>query len=142
MSDRSPQNQDKFVVRLPDGMRDRIKAAAEANNRSMNAEIVATLEDKYPVRTRLNRLQAVMFMCDDTIQDLTMSQREQYSELAQLKDIALKIISKMTRDEFQKARRELWYPGELDMFEDWPPQGWNPRSSTTSRYDTGDNETP
>ncbi|WP_191569529.1 Arc family DNA-binding protein [Paracoccus yeei] len=42
------QNQDKFVVRLPDGMRDRIKAAAEANNRSMNAEIVATLEEKYP----------------------------------------------------------------------------------------------
>ena len=39
---------DQFVVRLPDGMRDRIKAAAEANNRSMNAEIVATLEEKYP----------------------------------------------------------------------------------------------
>lgn len=38
----------KFVLRLPDGMRDRIKAAAEANNRSMNAEIVATLEEKYP----------------------------------------------------------------------------------------------
>lgn len=42
------QQQDKFVLRLPDGMRDRIKAAAEANNRSMNAEIVATLEEKYP----------------------------------------------------------------------------------------------
>lgn len=39
---------DQFVVRLPDGMRDRIKAAAEANNRSMNAEIVATLLEKYP----------------------------------------------------------------------------------------------
>lgn len=39
---------DQFVVRLPDGMRDRIKAAADANNRSMNAEIVATLEEKYP----------------------------------------------------------------------------------------------
>ncbi|MFC3628208.1 Arc family DNA-binding protein [Paracoccus angustae] len=42
---------DKFIVRLPDGMRDRIKAAAEANNRSMNAEIVATLEDRYPAPT-------------------------------------------------------------------------------------------
>lgn len=39
---------DKVIVRLPDGMRDRIKSAAEANNRSMNAEIVATLEEKYP----------------------------------------------------------------------------------------------
>ena len=36
------------MLRLPDGMRDRIKAAADANNRSMNAEIVATLEQKYP----------------------------------------------------------------------------------------------
>lgn len=39
---------DRFMLRLPDGMRDRIKASAEANNRSMNAEIVATLEEKYP----------------------------------------------------------------------------------------------
>ncbi|WP_374292601.1 Arc family DNA-binding protein [Paenirhodobacter enshiensis] len=42
------EKQDRFIVRLPDGMRDRIKSAAEANNRSMNAEIVATLEEKYP----------------------------------------------------------------------------------------------
>lgn len=45
------QPQDKYVVRFPDGMRDRIKAAAEANNRSMNAEIIATLEEKYPAPT-------------------------------------------------------------------------------------------
>lgn len=42
---------DRFMLRLPDGMRDRIKAAAEANNRSMNAEIVATLQEKYPEPT-------------------------------------------------------------------------------------------
>lgn len=39
---------DQYTVRFPDGLRDRIKAAADANNRSMNAEIVATLEEKYP----------------------------------------------------------------------------------------------
>ncbi len=38
----------QIVIRPPAGMRERIKAAAEANNRSMNAEIVATLEEKYP----------------------------------------------------------------------------------------------
>lgn len=42
---------DKFMLRLPDGMRDRIKAAAEASNRSMNAEIVGALEEKYPAPT-------------------------------------------------------------------------------------------
>jgi len=36
--------QDRFMVRLPNGMRDRIKAAAEAANRTMNGEIVARLE--------------------------------------------------------------------------------------------------
>ncbi|MFQ6181852.1 Arc family DNA-binding protein [Sinorhizobium meliloti] len=38
------QSQDKYVVRLPDGMRDKLKAEAERNKRSMNAEIVARLE--------------------------------------------------------------------------------------------------
>lgn len=41
-------NQDQFNVRFPEGMRDRIKAAADQNGRSMNAEIVATLAEKYP----------------------------------------------------------------------------------------------
>ncbi len=40
---------DQYMLRLPDGMRDRIKAAAAENNRSMNAEIVATLESAYPI---------------------------------------------------------------------------------------------
>ena len=35
---------DQFQVRFPDGMRDRIAAAAKANGRSMNSEIVARLE--------------------------------------------------------------------------------------------------
>jgi hypothetical protein len=35
---------DKFMLRLPDGLRDRIKATAVANYRSMNAEINFHLE--------------------------------------------------------------------------------------------------
>ena len=39
-----PSNEaDRFQVRLPDGLRDRIKDDAAANNRSMNSEIVARL---------------------------------------------------------------------------------------------------
>lgn len=34
---------EQFMVRFPDGMRDRIAEAAKANNRSMNSEIVARL---------------------------------------------------------------------------------------------------
>lgn len=38
---------DRFQVRMPEGLRDRIRASAEANNRSMNAEILARLEGSY-----------------------------------------------------------------------------------------------
>ena len=54
MSKSPSRTQDQFIVRLPDGMRDRIKLAADANNRSMNAEIVAALEDKFPNDTALD----------------------------------------------------------------------------------------
>ncbi len=51
MSKKSPAPSDvadKFMLRLPDGMRDRIKLAAERNGRSMNAEIVRALENAFP----------------------------------------------------------------------------------------------
>ncbi|QGA55856.1 Arc family DNA-binding protein [Brucella sp. 2280] len=38
---------DKIIVRLPDGMRDRLKEVAEQNNRSVNAEVVARLEQSF-----------------------------------------------------------------------------------------------
>ena len=36
---------DQVKLRLPDGMRDELKEAAKANGRSMNAEIIAKLQD-------------------------------------------------------------------------------------------------
>jgi hypothetical protein len=53
---RTAQDADKYIVRFPDGMRDQIAAAAKANNRSMNAEIVARLQQTFGitgVRARL-----------------------------------------------------------------------------------------
>lgn len=39
---------DQFVVRFPDGLRERVKQAADLSGRSMNAEIIAVLEEKFP----------------------------------------------------------------------------------------------
>lgn len=53
---------DKFVVRLDDGMRERIAAVARAEHRSMNSEIVIRLErsllvtDLVDQQTKLNRI--------------------------------------------------------------------------------------
>lgn len=43
MADPTGRESDKFMLRLPDGMRDRIKAAAAHNGRSMNTEIIHAL---------------------------------------------------------------------------------------------------
>jgi len=40
----SSRNAEKFVVRLPDGMRDKINQVARKNHRSMNSEIIKRLE--------------------------------------------------------------------------------------------------
>lgn len=39
---------DKFMLRMPEGLRDRIKKKADENGRSMNAEILQGLERDYP----------------------------------------------------------------------------------------------
>lgn len=39
------QLQDKFTVRFPEGMRDKIAELAKKNGRSMNNEIIAALDD-------------------------------------------------------------------------------------------------
>lgn len=41
------EEQDRFIIRFPDGMRDMIKEAANANGRSMNSEIIARLRDSF-----------------------------------------------------------------------------------------------
>lgn len=43
---------DKFMLRFPDGMRDRIREEAENNNRSMNAEIIARLASSFDKATK------------------------------------------------------------------------------------------
>lgn len=41
------ETQERFIIRFPDGMRDRIAEEAKKNGRSMNAEIVARLEQSF-----------------------------------------------------------------------------------------------
>ncbi|HBT01647.1 MAG TPA: hypothetical protein DEB47_17725 [Citreicella sp.] len=48
MTDSSPKQEPPYGLRMPPDLKARVKAAAEASNRSMNAEICAALEEKYP----------------------------------------------------------------------------------------------
>ncbi|WP_376749795.1 Arc family DNA-binding protein [Stutzerimonas nitrititolerans] len=47
MTDYSSRTADKFVVRLPDGMRGRIFDVAGSNHRSMNSEIIHRLQQSF-----------------------------------------------------------------------------------------------
>jgi Arc-like DNA binding domain len=42
---RKPQEQEKYILRFPNGMRDQIASLAKLNNRSMNAEILSILQN-------------------------------------------------------------------------------------------------
>ena len=43
----TPSLVEKFVIRLPNGLREQIKALSEQNRRSMNSEIIMVLEKAY-----------------------------------------------------------------------------------------------
>lgn len=89
---------DKFMLRLPDGMRDRIRAAAEANGRSMNAEIVYTLEHAYPGNTEIDEIASAIAEKLDTFKREKSKKRraeilEELSDLNQLLQKELRSLS-------------------------------------------------
>ena len=67
------QTAERFQIRLPDGLRDRIKTYAEKHGRSMNTEIVRILEREFPEpidhESRLSELLTIIksASCDDDI---------------------------------------------------------------------------
>ncbi len=62
-----PRDQNRFLVRMPDGMRDRIRDAAAENGRSMNAEIIYRLQTTLEMDDYVPKLNAQV---DDTALEL------------------------------------------------------------------------
>jgi Flagellar capping protein len=56
---------DQFPLRLPDGLRERIKASADQSGRSMNAEIIARLESSYESNVDPKALSAAFSIAED-----------------------------------------------------------------------------
>jgi hypothetical protein len=64
MTDQSPSRSlDKIIIRLPDGLKERIRRVAEKNDRSVNAELLVLLERAYPP-------EAIIDECVQEIADL------------------------------------------------------------------------
>ncbi len=62
MVKRQPQTQDKYIVRLPDGMREKIERAALQSGRSMNAEIVLRLMKSFEDDERAATVTSMTFL--------------------------------------------------------------------------------
>ncbi len=69
-----------LMVRVPEDLRERIKAAAEANGRSQNSEIVATLEEKYPEPPLDDWLLAAMSQIGIDLREITPADVERVKE--------------------------------------------------------------
>lgn len=70
---------DKFILRLPPGMRDKIAALAATNGRSMNSEIVAALEKHVEEDTSLSELY-------EFVEALQAQMKEQQRKVERLED--------------------------------------------------------
>lgn len=57
---RDSREQDKFVIRLPDGLRPEIAAVAYRNQRSMNGEIINRLERSIALELALDQKNKVI----------------------------------------------------------------------------------
>lgn len=98
---RPSRSSDQFILRLPDGMRDKVKADADKNNRSMNSEIVAILEEfprvaedlatcrEYAIRLRESERRLMK-----TVADLSASRAENERALAAMSDNMADLLRK------------------------------------------------
>ncbi|WP_285295511.1 Arc family DNA-binding protein [Aureimonas altamirensis] len=88
---------DKFMLRLPNGMRDELKAAAAENGRSMNAEIVHRLETSFSATRGITpdhpMVQSVM----------TMAMHALAASYAEMEDDDIRAVAKKQRDHFRKS---------------------------------------
>src|SRR6516165_5460521 len=91
MGKRIDQGSDKFVLRLPDGMRDFIAHMAELNGRSMNAEIVNALAHQ-TARSNLTPPAAIRHLVREALAEnirqgfMQMTLRDMGQELLKLAD--------------------------------------------------------
>jgi plasmid stability protein len=95
MTDKKPiREHDRFIVRLPDGMKDLLASRAQLKNQSMNSEIIEILSKNLKfgregeiatVRTRLNLLRAVRLNLRQNMADVDHKIDECMSELERLR---------------------------------------------------------
>lgn len=73
---RDSREQDKFVLRLPDGLRPRIATVSQENNRSMNSEIIYRIERSLTLELALYEKKQVITQLLNRITELEAKAHE------------------------------------------------------------------
>lgn len=116
----SAKEQDKFVVRLPPGMRDRIKERAEQAGMSMNEAIVWCLEKTFPAKVTLEQklyelanLVSMLKDSKDTPAGVDLLIQEVEATLGELGHDTDPKFARMVQE-----RLDYWHELELDNWRD------------------------
>ncbi len=123
--DKLVSEQDKFILRLPNGMRDRIKAAAERHDVSMNEEIINILLRYFPAPATLsdeiNELERVLEVLKRGV-DVpgVASLRDSVDDL--IRGIVKGRIGPVTMEDRQRIAEALEYYDEETVKEGWAQQ--------------------
>ena len=91
---KASRGDDQYMLRFPEGLRDRIKTAADLNGRSMNSEIVARLEKSFEDAPSPEDLNAALVLIEQMRDQVTRHQQH------------LSLIEEETRRERDKLREE------------------------------------
>lgn len=131
MKKQAAKDQDKFVVRLPDGMRERIKAGADREGMSMNEAVVWCLDRFFPAprtfETRVGELAEMVAMLkedgrenealDHLINDIHVTIREiSEGKLKVPPDFKGKIHDRL--EQWDQERADSWSDLHDNPFED------------------------
>lgn len=95
---------EQFVVRFPDGMRDKIADAAKANSRSMNAEIVARLQSS--LESNDSSLAPVLARLERSLSDAELAYQAMAGMTSLLAKLYLLASDRMPDDSPMKVHRE------------------------------------
>lgn len=96
----SSRDADKFVVRLPDGMRERISEVSRTNHRSMNSEIIKRME-----RTLLEDATGILNV--DLMEQLSNRCKELEARLEELQDQPTVNLLKRALEQVTRRCEEL-----------------------------------
>jgi len=81
----------QYKLRMPPELRDKLKSASEENHRSMNAEIVARLQESFDTRLDQNTASALV----DSLQQSLREVREMQEETKRHREEAERLLNQV-----------------------------------------------